>query len=641
MLIRFTVLTALFALSGAVVAGASAATVGAGWDVAADTWVGSDSLGRRMPTFAEVGPVKRDQRRVVGIFYVTWHTYFSTRVRKPYTGDVTKILSKDPTARLDRRHPLWTDLQNHWGEPEEGYSTSRDEWLIRRDLSMLADAGVDFLVLDVTNAVMYWDEWDCIFKVMTAMRAEGNAVPQFCFWAFNGKVVEVVRALYERYYRPGRFRDLWFQWDGKPLLLFNSRPQFVAGGTVGPLTYPKEILDFFTTRTMWWGYYKWGGERFVGTEDNWSFGYELGDPGVARMRPEDLLSRHCGKLEQAAVTPAQHPVSTGGDRTCGIGKSWTRRHGEPQLDDHDMPISAIDPKTGNVLKNPSAHGLYFQERWDEAIACDPEIIVVNDWNEWSASLYPRDTVWLRINRKFVFIDQYNAEFNRTVAPMKGGYTDNYYMQMAANIRRYKGVRPVPESKVDATIAVDGKFEDWSAADAEYRDTLGDVVYRDAPGYGAVRYVNGSGRNDIVLSKVAADADALSFFVETAKNLSPHSDPNWMLLLIDADCNPSTGWYGYDCIVNRLVLDWGETVVERWDAGQKAWRHLCRIPYAALRKRMELSIPLKALGIEADSFCVDFKWADNPRTLTDPISLCTDGDTAPNRRFNYRFCKRKH
>ena len=29
--------------------------------------------------------------------------------------------------------------------------------------------------------------------------------------------------------------------------------------------------------------------------------------------------------------------------------------------------------------------------------------------------------------------------------MKGGYTDNYYMQMAENIRRYKGVRPMPVS----------------------------------------------------------------------------------------------------------------------------------------------------------------------------------------------------
>ena len=38
----------------------------------------------------------------------------------------------------------------------------------------------------------------------------------------------------------------------------------------------------------------------------------------------------------------------------------------------------------------------------------------------------------------------------------------------------------------------------------------------------------------------------------------------------------------------------------------------------------------------DSFVFDFKWTDNPANLKDPISLCVDGDAAPNRRFNYRY-----
>lgn len=627
------------------VAGASLAGVADGsspsWDVAADTWVGTDALGRRLPTIAEVGPVKRDQRRVVGIFYVTWHTGFAAQVCKPYTGDVTKLIQKDPKVRLDRKHPLWTDLMNHWGEPEAGYFTSSDEWVIRRDLSMLSDAGVDVLVLDVTNAVLYWDDWEALFRVMTAMKAEGNAVPQFCFWAFNGKVVEVVQQLYDRYYRTSRYADLWFLWDGKPLLLLNSRPQFIAGGSVGPLTYPKEILDFFTTRTMWWGYYKWGGERFIGTEDNWSYGYDLADPAVARLRPEELLSLHKGRREQAAVTPAQHPVSTTpAAPSCGVGKSWTRKHGEPPLDERDLPVSAIDPKTGKAVANPSGLGLYFQERWDEAIACNPEFLYVNDWNEWTAGLYETDEVWLRTKRGFRFIDQYNAEFNRTVSPMKGGYTDNYYMQMAANVRRYKGVRPQPESHRDVTISVDGKFADWEAADVVYRDTRGDVVHRDAPGYGGRRYVNGSGRNDIVLAKVAADATALAFYAETAKDLTPSDDPNWMLLLIDADADSSTGWHGYDFIVNRKVVDAEWTEVERWSAEANDWRSARRIAYRAWCNRLELAIPLDVLGLKAGDLTVDFKWADNPANLSDPIALCVDGDTAPNRRFNYRFRKRK-
>ena len=44
-------------------------------DLFSDTWVATDALGRKMPLHDEVGPVKTDQRRVVGIFYITWHTH--------------------------------------------------------------------------------------------------------------------------------------------------------------------------------------------------------------------------------------------------------------------------------------------------------------------------------------------------------------------------------------------------------------------------------------------------------------------------------------------------------------------------------------------------------------------------------------
>jgi hypothetical protein len=51
--------------------------------------------------------------------------------------------------------------------------------------------------------------------------------------------------------------------------------------------------------------------------------------------------------------------------------------------------------------------------------------------------------------------------------------------------------------------------------------------------------------------------------------------------------------------------------------------------------MELAVPLKSMGLNRKAFTFDFKWSDNPAELNDPLSFCTDGDTAPNRRFNYR------
>lgn len=133
--------------------GLAAQEAGSGRDLFADTWVGHDALGRNLPTYSVVGPVKRDHRRVVGIFYITWHRDSLHNLKSPYSADVSRVLARDPRARLDARNPLWTEGSYHWGEPENGYFLSRDEYVIRQDMAMLADAGVDVLLMDVTNAV--------------------------------------------------------------------------------------------------------------------------------------------------------------------------------------------------------------------------------------------------------------------------------------------------------------------------------------------------------------------------------------------------------------------------------------------------------------------------------------------------------
>lgn len=638
-------------------------------DIYPDTWVATDAVGRTMPSYEEVGAVKNDQRRIVGIFYITWHTQGLAGLKSPYTADVTKILEKDPNARLQADNPLWTEGSYHYAEPEMGYFLSQDEWVIRKDISMLADAGVDVMIMDVTNAVRYWDEWDVIFKTMEKMKAEGNKVPKFCFWAFNGPVITVVQDLYERIYEKNQYPDLWFYWDGKPLLLYNGTPKYDANGQDTPhpnlhydedavtnknnphygdpyytakyyTDYSDDVKNFFTLRTMWWGYYEWGGERFVGTEDNWSFGYNMADPKVAALKPEELLSTHNGRREQAAVTPAQHPMTMGGADSVGVGKSWSRASGEPQLDEHDLPVPTYVPWLGKTVEHPEHYGIYFQERWDEALACDPEFLYINDWNEWTAGKYQpggegKTVSWLRRQSPFYFVDQYNAEFNRCIHPVKGGYTDNYYMQMAQNLRRYKGARPIPRLEGYVEAKADGDFGEWDAVTTEYRDTRGDVFHRDAKGYAGLHYVDTSGRNDILTAKVAVGRRAIGFYAETADALTPSDGNNWMLLLIDADNDSSTGWYGYDFVINKKVKDGRTTTLMRYDSDSEQWIEAAELPYRYEGNRLEVIVPRKLLGLTGDGFTFDFKWSDNAYELEDPISLCLHGDTAPNRRFNYR------
>ena len=637
-------------------------------DLFPDTWVGYDALGRHLPTSAEVGPQKKDHRRVVGIFYITWHSDSLHNLKSPYAADVSRILQQEPKARLDAKNTLWTEGSYHWGEPEAGYFLSKDEYVIRKDMSMLSDAGVDVLVMDVTNGVRYWDEWEVVFSVMEKIKSEGNRVPQFCFWAFNGPVITVVQELYDKIYKAGRYKDLWFLWDDQPLLLFNGNPGVDANGpgvknpnphyeaaaktdTSHPhygdadfteefyKDYTKEVKNFFTLRSMWWGYREWAGKRFVGTEDNWSFGLDLGDKKVAAMTPDELVSRHKGRKEEAAATPAQHPSSL-------IGKSWTREAGEPLLNERDLPEPTQVPWLGKHVEHPEGYGIYFQQRWDEAIEGDPEFLYVNDWNEWTAGKYPptgkTTTKFMRRDSTYFFVDQYNAEFNRSIQPMKGGYTDNYYMQMAENIRRYKGVRPIPELIGAHSIKIDGKFDDWSGIDIEYRDTLGDTVHRDYDGYGGLHYKNDSGRNDIVASKVAVDGGTVYFYVATKDTLTPHTGTNWMLLLIDSDLNPSSGWFGYDYLINRQVVGSNTTTLMRYDpnAPKGPWVEVARLKFRYSGNALELAAPRKDLGLRGNAFAFDFHWCDNPTDLNDPISLCTSGDSAPNRRFNYRCVWRK-
>ena len=586
----------------------------------ADTWVATDALGRVMPT-AEEAPLKTDKPRTVGIFYITWHTQ-NLHNGQPYSADVTRVLNKDPNARLDNENPAWTLGSYHWGEPEYGYFLSQDRYVIRHDLMMLADAGVDVLILDVTNAVHYWDEWEALFQEMEEMRRLGNTVPQFCFWSFNGPATSVVQQLYERYYKTPRYQDLWFYWQGKPLLLYNAKPDIDANHTSGGMDkndYSPEVKQFFTLRNMWWGYYKWAGERYVGTEDNWSFGYELNDQKVRDLAPRDLASRHDGRLEEMAVTPAQHPVTI-------VGKSWRRETGQPALNDHDMPLPTYVPWADKTVDNPTAYGIYFQDRWNEALEVDPDFIYLNDWNEWTAGkyksgidpsgMYAGPTTFLGRENPFYFVDQYNAEFNRTIAPMKGGWTDNYYMQMVQNIRRYKGVPPIPVHHGYQQIKLDGKLDEWQP-DSSFLDTRGDVIHRDHDGYGDLHYTDNTGRNDIVRCLVAVDKKNIYFAAETAEPLTPSTDLNWMLLYIDTD---EDGKYDFGIQDSRLV---SRKFEKDWDV-------------AVGEKCVEVAIPRKLLGKTGKRFSLSFKWADNPTYPGDIISVSTTGDTAPNRRFNYRF-----
>jgi hypothetical protein len=185
------------------------------WDVYPDTWVATDALGRSLPTAAEVGPPRPD--RTLGIFYFLW---LGAHIQGgPY--DVTRILAQDPDAMSRPESPLWGPLHapHHWGESIFGYYLTQDEGVLRKHAQMLADAGVDVVVFDVTNQITYQADYRALLRVWSDVRAAGNRTPAVAFLTPFWEPAKVVRELWRDLYEPGLFPDLWFRWEGKPLIL--------------------------------------------------------------------------------------------------------------------------------------------------------------------------------------------------------------------------------------------------------------------------------------------------------------------------------------------------------------------------------------------------------------------------------------
>ena len=117
------------------------------WDTYSDTWVATDALGRSLPSWSEVGLPR--QHHTVGVFYFLW--LYPRGGLGPF--DISQILTKDPQAITNAASPLWGPMHefHHWGESIFGYYLSDDEAVLRKHAQMLADAGVDVIIFDVTN----------------------------------------------------------------------------------------------------------------------------------------------------------------------------------------------------------------------------------------------------------------------------------------------------------------------------------------------------------------------------------------------------------------------------------------------------------------------------------------------------------
>ena len=64
-----------------------------------------------------------------------------------------------------------------------GYYSGTDVFVYRKHAELLADAGVDFIVFDCTNATYLWRaQFLCLVDAFMKAKSEGVKVPQFAFF---------------------------------------------------------------------------------------------------------------------------------------------------------------------------------------------------------------------------------------------------------------------------------------------------------------------------------------------------------------------------------------------------------------------------------------------------------------------------
>ena len=182
--------------------------------------------------------------------------------------------------------------------------------------------------------------------------------------------------------------------------------------------------------------------------------------------------------------------------------------------------------------------------------------------------------------------------------MKGGHGDNYYYQLVANVRRYKGVEPLPRALSPQSIRIEGGMDQWADVGPAFLDEAGDILPRDCDGAGGLHYRDQSGRNDLVVLKVARDANNVYFHARTRQPLKPSSAPNGMWLLLDTDSDPRSGWEGFDFIVNHMVDGDGTTWLEK-NVGGWRWKPVAKVSLRVAGNELHLAIPRQSMGIARD------------------------------------------
>lgn len=559
------------------------------------SWAAIDGLKRKVPLSEETGEIKKN--KTVGLFYWTWHSLFS--FQEP--ANLSEIMEEHPEAKNDYSSSVWTPYANSaffWNRPVYGYYDGRDRWVIRKQAELLADAGVDVIFIDNSNAdLTYRNGLMILLDAFEEARRDGVKTPQISFvfpFADLSDTKKQLRELYLSFYRENLYQDLWFYWENKPLLVGDS-------SCLDAQDYlEEEILSFFTFRK---GEARYDSEKVI--DDNrwtWLSNY-----------PQAVTYKN-GAPEEMTVGTAQNYSSE---------KGLTAMNGE-NVYGRTYTSNGYDDSEDAVCK-----GANFAEQADYALKVDPSLVFITGWNEWIAG---RREEWEGVANAFP--DEFDDEYSRDLEPSSGKLKDNYYYQLVSFIRKFKGaspLSPLAQAKTISQSDFSGQFEDVKTSFSSYKNS---TKNRDHKGYGSEKYSDSSLQNDIVLSKVSYDNSNLYFYVKCKSDLSQYQsgESNWMNLFIR---NPSSDDFGWEGFQYRAVPEGQQKCSLYKSLGGWSWEKKASCSYSVSSSSLMIIVPKGSMDFVSGTEELDFKWIDNALSSGDIMDVYTKGEAAPGGRFAYR------
>lgn len=270
----------------------------------------------------------------------------------------------------------------YWGEPAQGFYRSTNEEACRNNMTMLYNAGVDFIILDytyITKATYsaFKDTYitgpmETLLTTIMKMRAEGLGTPYVVVWLNDDSYFKDFK---RNYYNKDEYKDCFVYWNGKPLIM-----RWLALNINN---------DFYTVRAM---------QGLKGS--SWSYQWSY----LEKHNENAISYDEDDKPEQMCCC-----VAVQGDYMSNAATAQGRDGGK-----------------------------FWNSQWQEVFKVHPKIVTLTWWNEWVAQECQT------ADGDYAFTDNFNTEYSRDIEPMNGGHGDQYYQWMIQYIHDYKNNWDCPE-----------------------------------------------------------------------------------------------------------------------------------------------------------------------------------------------------